>query len=105
MAEIALPLVVTAIANSEQEGFVAGTLFSEGWNVIHRALDAHSLSSFLENFSNESENVILIYSPDLSDLSPNLIAGYQRVLRPHSQTMSHMNAVCTQWSLPSVDGG
>jgi len=81
MAEIALPLIVTAIANSEQEGFVAGTLFSEGWNVIHRALDAHSLSSFLEKLSNESENVILIYSPDLSDLSPDLIAGYQRVLR------------------------
>lgn len=81
MAEIELPQIVTAIANSELEGFVAGTLFSEGWNVIHRALDARSLTDYLENYSNESENVILIYSPELSDLSPNLIAGFQRTLR------------------------
>ncbi|MFZ2228069.1 MAG: hypothetical protein WA090_09660 [Candidatus Nanopelagicaceae bacterium] len=81
MAEIALPLIVTAIANSELEGFVAGTLFSQGWSVIHRALDAHSLSNYLQTFSGESENVILIYSPDLSGLLPNSIADLQGVLR------------------------
>lgn len=81
MAEIALPLIITAIANSELEGFVAGTLFSQGWNVIHRALDVHSLSNYLKKFSSESENMILIYSPDLSGLSSNFIMELQRVLR------------------------
>ncbi|MDP1719651.1 MAG: hypothetical protein Q8L08_01440 [Candidatus Nanopelagicaceae bacterium] len=81
MAEIALPLIITAIANSELEGFVAGTLFSQGWNVIHRALDAHSLLNYLKKFSSESENMILIYSPDLSGLSPNFITDLQRVFR------------------------
>lgn len=81
MAEIALPLIVTAIANSELEGFVAGTLFSQGWNVIHRALDAHSLSNYLKKHSSESENLILIYSPDLSGLLPKSIADLHGVLR------------------------
>lgn len=81
MAEIILPLIVTAIANSEVEGFVAGTLFSQGWNVIHRALDADSLSNYLERYPNESENMILVYSPDLSGLSPHLIEDLQKVVR------------------------
>ena len=81
MAEIALPFIVTAIANSELEGFVAGTLFSQGWNVIYRALDAHSLDSFLEQHLKERENVILIYSPDLPGLSPDLIASQHGSLR------------------------
>ncbi len=81
MAEIALPLIVTAIANPDLEGFVAGTLFSQGWNVIHRALDAESLISFLDHHPEERENVILIYSPDLPGLSPDLIASRQGSLR------------------------
>lgn len=81
MAEIALPLIVTAIANSDLEGFVAGTLFSQGWNVIYRALDAHSLENFLASNLEGRENIILVYSPDLSGLTSDSIASYQRSLR------------------------
>ncbi|MBI3429815.1 MAG: P-loop NTPase [Actinobacteria bacterium] len=81
MAEIALPLIVTAIVNSDLEGFVAGTLFSQGWNVIHRALDAQSLDRFLADHHEERENIILIYSPDLPGLSPDLIASHHGSLR------------------------
>lgn len=81
MPEIALPLIVTAIANSDLEGFVAGTLFSQGWNVMYRALDAESLTTYLQKFAKESEDIILIYSPDLSGISPTLIANYVGILR------------------------
>lgn len=81
MAEIALPVIVTAIANSELEGFVAGTLFSQGWSVIYRALDAPSLMTFLDNDSDQSKNIVLIYSPDLPGLLPESVAALQKRVR------------------------
>lgn len=81
MAEIALPVVVTAIANSELEGFVAGTLFSQGWNVIFRALDAASLTAFIDSDLIKSRNVVLVYSPDLLGISPDMIASLQGKVR------------------------
>lgn len=81
MAEIALPVVVTAIANSELESFVAGTLFSQGWNVIFRALDAPSLAAFIDSDSNQIRNVVLVYSPDLPGISPEIISSLQGKVR------------------------
>lgn len=81
MAEIALPMVVTAIANPEVEGFIAGTLFSQGWNVIFRGLDAQSLIAFLDVEPDRSSNSVLIYSPDLPGLSPTIVASMQRRVR------------------------
>lgn len=81
MAEIALPLVVTAIANSELESFAAGTLFSQGWNVIFRALDIASLTTFIESDLTRSRNVVLVYSPDLPGISPEVIASLQGKVR------------------------
>ena len=77
MAEISLPVIVTAVADSDLEGFIAGTLYSQGWSVIYRALDAHSLVTFLEDHAKESSNVVLIYSPDLPGISPEVISGFQ----------------------------
>ena len=74
MAEIALPVVVTAIANTEFESFVAGTLFSQGWNVIFRALDISSLVSFINADPAQSRNVVLLYSPDLPGISPDSLS-------------------------------
>lgn len=81
MAEIALPEVVTAVADSTLEGFVAGTLYSQGWNVIFRALDAASLFTFIDSDLVRCRNVVLIYSPDLPGLSPETIAGLQSKVR------------------------
>lgn len=81
MAEIALPTVVTAIANSELEGFVAGTLFSQGWNVIFRALDVASLTAFIDSDLNRSGNVVLIFSPDLPGISPAAVSSLQEKVR------------------------
>jgi hypothetical protein len=81
MAEIALPMIVTAIANSELEGFVAGTLFSQGWNVIFRALDVSALTMFIDSDLKQSRNVVLVYSPDLPGISPNIVSSLSGKLR------------------------
>lgn len=81
MAEIALPMVVTAIANPEIEGFIAGTLFSQGWNVIFRGLDSDSLFEFLDSDADRSRNAVLIYSPDLPGISPEILASLQGRVR------------------------
>ena len=65
--------VVTAIKDPEFEAMVAGTLFSQGWNVIFRALDVASLESFLAT-STESKP-LLIYSSDVSDLDPKILSA------------------------------
>ena len=67
MAEIALPIIITAISNSEQESFVAGTLFTQGWSVIHRAVDFESLREFVLANPEQASSSLLLYSPDLND--------------------------------------
>lgn len=81
MAEIALPIVVTAIANSDVEGFVAGTLFSQGWNVVFRALDFDSLSRFIESDLTANRNIVIVFSPDLPGISANAVASFQAQVR------------------------
>ena len=81
MAEIALPIVVTAIANSELEGFVAGTLFSQGWNVIFRALDLGSLVNFIDGDPVANKNVVVVFSPDLPGISAISLAALQHKVR------------------------
>lgn len=81
MAEISPPSVVTAIANPELEGFIAGTLYSQGWNVVFRALDLASLTSFIEADAKRSANVLLLYSPDLPGLSPQAVSSFQGQVR------------------------
>ena len=81
MAEIAPPMVVTAIANTEFEGFVAGTLFSQGWNVVFRALDIASLTTFIDADLFQSRNVVLLYSPDLPGISSELVFSFLGTVR------------------------
>ena len=61
MAEIVLPVVITAIANSELEGFVASTLYSQGWSVVYRALDLESLENFLHSNAELAQGALLLY--------------------------------------------
>ena len=77
MAEISLPVIVTAVADSDLEGFISGTLYSQGWNVIYRALDATSLITYLELLESGVREVVLIYSPDLLGISPALVSSLQ----------------------------
>lgn len=81
MAEIELPAVITAIANSDLEGFVAGTLYGQGWSVIYRALDTSSLELFLESMACDGKSILLIYSPDLPGISPESVVAYQEQVR------------------------
>ena len=70
MAEIALPVIVTAISNSDQESFIAATLFTQGWSVIHRAVDFESLVEFATHHQEQASTALLLYSPDLNDFDP-----------------------------------
>ena len=70
MSELELPTVVTAIASSESESFVAGTLFTQGWSVIFRAIDWDSLERFV------SGNQELVHSALL--LLPLIYLEFQR---------------------------
>jgi hypothetical protein len=81
MAEIELPVIITAIANSELEGLVAGTLFSQGWSVIYRALDVSSLTLFFQGIADQDLNSLLIYSPDLPGITPEVIEVFRSSAR------------------------
>ena len=58
---------VTAIRDSISEGFVASTLYSQGWNIHFRALDFDSLLAHLQN--QDSRNSILLISTDCEGLT------------------------------------
>lgn len=77
MAEITVPVIVTAIADSDLEGFISGTLYSQGWNVVYRALDAASLLTYLNLLETGVGEIVLIYSPDLLGISPATVASLQ----------------------------
>lgn len=72
------PVVITAIADSDFEGFVASTLFSQGWSVSFRALDASSLTKYIT--SHESKEAILIFSPDLPGISQEILNALKPLL-------------------------
>ena len=69
MSELEMPTVITAISSSEAEGFVAGTLFAQGWSVIFRAIDWESLDSYLTANPELSRGALLLYAADLPGLS------------------------------------
>lgn len=67
--------VITAIHDSESEDFVSQLLFSQGWNIIHRAFDASSLTRFMHGRGSELRTVI-IYMTDLPDFDPSIFGQY-----------------------------
>lgn len=78
MDETLNPTVITAIADYDYESFVASTLFSQGWSVIHRALDLDSLKDFIQSTSRK--DLLLIYSPDLPGLTAAEIIGLREFI-------------------------
>jgi len=69
MSDLELPTVITAVADAQTEGFIAATLFAQGWSVLFRALDIDSLESYLKNSPESARGAILIFAPDLSGIS------------------------------------
>ena len=81
MSELEMPTVITAIANPEAEGFVAGTLYAQGWNVVFRAIDWASLHTYLQANPSESSQALLIYGTDLPGASKQSIDTLQGRVR------------------------
>ena len=74
MSSQELPVVITAIADAQVEGFIASTLFTQGWSVIYRAIDSQSLEEFITNNPERAQNSLLIFAPDLDGINVELIA-------------------------------
>lgn len=65
------PTAVTAIHRADHESFAASTLFSQGWSVLHRALEWRSLIDFLDTSSITPD--VLLCSTDLVGFESSLI--------------------------------
>ena len=75
MSELELPTVITAIASSESESFVAGTLFTQGWSVIFRAIDWDSLERFVSGNQELVHGALLLFASDLPGISKKKVDG------------------------------
>lgn len=81
MSELEMPTVITAISSSETEGFIAGTLFAQGWSVVFRAIDWESLERFVENNQQIAKNALLLYASDLPGISKSAIDSLESKVR------------------------
>jgi hypothetical protein len=59
LSEIPKIEVITAVADAEREDFLAQLLFSQGWNIIFRALDDEALINFLEERGRDRRTVVV----------------------------------------------
>jgi Mrp family chromosome partitioning ATPase len=78
MANLKMPNIVTAIADSNFEGTLSSSLHSQGWDIVARSLDFASLTNFLQENEELVRSSILIYAPDLPDFSPSRLAELRR---------------------------
>ena len=75
MSELEMPVVITAVANAEVEGFISSTLFTQGWSVVFRAIDWQSLVQFVEQNPAVAKTALLIYASDLPGISLKQLLG------------------------------
>lgn len=71
-SEIPQLQVITGIADAEIEDFVAQLLYSQGWSIVHRAIDVNSLATCLTERGGVLRTVI-IYRSDLPQWSEDLL--------------------------------
>lgn len=71
MAEV-LNSAITGIRDPEREGFIASTLFSQGWNITLRALNFDEIWNLCSADAHERATVIL--ATDLEGLTPTSLA-------------------------------
>ena len=76
MAETDFNSVATAIRGAEFEGFVASTLFGQGWSVTLRALDIQSLLDYLD--SDMKKVSLLLISTDIEGLTQQSLIEIQK---------------------------
>lgn len=69
MSELEMPTVITAISSSKDEGFIAGTLFAQGWSVVFRAIDWECLEVFIQNNQELAQGALLLFASDLPGIS------------------------------------
>jgi hypothetical protein len=62
--------------DSDDEDFVSQLLFSQGWSIIYRAIDATTLNQFLENRSSTGRTV-LIYKSDLPGWNQDALQNFE----------------------------
>ncbi len=67
--------VITAIPDAESEDFLAQLLFSQGWNIIHRAFDSDSLDSFMQERGTELRTVV-VYQSNFPGFTTDLLQKY-----------------------------
>ena len=97
MDKLAIPTVITAIADPDFEGLVSSSLFSQGWNVLARALDMSSLE--IELNKSEINQAILIYSSDLPGLSLDRL---QRISKEGITLFGFADAAGSSQGLPDI---
>ncbi|CAB4581699.1 MAG: hypothetical protein F2571_00100 [Actinobacteria bacterium] len=97
MDNLANPSVITAIADADFEGLVSSALFSQGWNVIARALDMNAVET--EFTKSGMSEVILIYSSDLPGLSLDRL---QKISRINKTQFGFADAVRSAKGLPDI---
>lgn len=68
MGDFVQQIAVTGIRDAEFEGFVASTLYEQGWNVLFRALDFQSLNTYLD--TGATDKPLLLLSTDCEGLTP-----------------------------------
>jgi len=81
MSELEMPTVITAIASSETEGFIAGTLFAQGWSVVFRAIDWESLERYIHANQEAAQGALLLFASDLPGISKAKIDLIGRKIR------------------------
>ena len=81
MSELEMPTVITAISSAETEGFIAGTLFAQGWSVVFRAIDWESLEHFIKTNQDMARGAILIFGSDLPGISKAKIESITSKIR------------------------
>jgi Mrp family chromosome partitioning ATPase len=81
MSELEMPTVITAISSSETEGFIAGTLFAQGWSVVFRAIDWDSLERFIKTNQEMARGALLIFGSDLPGISKEKVDSIASKIR------------------------
>lgn len=81
MSELELPTVITAISSATTEGFIAGTLFTQGWSVVFRAIDWDSLEHYLNSNQELARGALLLYASDLPGISKAKVDGVTQKFR------------------------
>jgi hypothetical protein len=74
MVELSMT-AITGIKDAEHEGFIAGTLYAQGWNITLRALDCDDIVNALTEI--REQKPILLLATDLDGLTVSKIAHFR----------------------------